>query len=378
MVCNRVVGHVKVSASDRYTRSLIIDYTGCPILFEAQGLKDAFECTRPTFMSAIPPMGEADVKFLRWAEHFKGDMVAFSVDGDFIPIALMHYEERVHALSEHQKLNLSTPPPHLLNVCIYRIKCKTAAQQQLQQQGVRVKAAAATTKPRKFNDVNQRLLTCASSGEAGQKVVVGLSKPPAQEEASSSSVSSKKTEESGEKSGASRLREFEYVNIPKLYLAMRKVFSGFCPSYKRSPLHPHHYMRMLAMLIGLSGTDFTRGLPYIGPGTLWGMMPERSIFTSLLHCYDASTGVINTRDACSALACNIYMHKFSSHFKKAAAATSSLAVGSDDDGDEDDDNSACSGAFRDMLAVLKMSQLSEKTRYVLCFCSHKRQNKLSE
>jgi hypothetical protein len=290
-------------------------------------------------------------------------MVAFSVDGDFIPIALMHYEERVRALSEHQKLNLSTPPPHLLNVCIYRIKCKTTVQQQ-QQQGARVKAVAATTKPRKFNDVNQRLLTCAS-GEAGQKAVVGLSNPLVQQ-LSSSSASSKKTEESVEKSNASRLREFEYVNILKLYLAMRKVFSGFCPSYKRSALHPHHYMRMLAVLIGLGGTDFTRGLPYIGPGTLWGMMHERSIFTSLLYCYDASTGVINTRDACSTLACNIYMHKFSSHFKKAVVATSSLAVGSDDDGDEDDD-SACSGAFRDMLAVLKMSQLSEKTRYVHCF-----------
>jgi hypothetical protein len=177
MVCNRVVEHVKVSALDRYTRSLVIDYTGCPILFEAQLPKDACECTKPTFMPDLPPMGEADIKFLWWAQHFKGDMIAFSVDGDFIPIALIHYEERVCALSEHQKQNsLSTPTPQLLNVCIYRIKCKTTTTTTTtHQQASSVKAVAATTKARKFNEVNQRLLTCASSGEAGSKQVVELS-----------------------------------------------------------------------------------------------------------------------------------------------------------------------------------------------------------
>jgi hypothetical protein len=95
MVCNRVAEHVWVSASERYTRQLVIDYTGCPIVFEAQPLQASLECQQPVFLPDLLPMGEADIKFLLWAEHFH----RFSVDGDFIPIALMLYEAQVHRLS---------------------------------------------------------------------------------------------------------------------------------------------------------------------------------------------------------------------------------------------------------------------------------------
>ena len=61
-------------------------------------------------------------------------------------------------------------------------------------------------------------------------------------------------------------REWEYVDIPKLHAGMQEAFTRICPMVTRNPLHRYHYMRMLAVLIGLSGTDFSRGLPHVGPG----------------------------------------------------------------------------------------------------------------
>lgn len=49
----------------------------------------------------LPPMGEADLKFTRHASRH-GKLVVDSIDGDSIPIALMHYE---------QELRRATPPP---------------------------------------------------------------------------------------------------------------------------------------------------------------------------------------------------------------------------------------------------------------------------
>jgi hypothetical protein len=49
----------------------------------------------------LPPMGEADLKFTRHASRH-GRLVVDSIDGDSIPIALMHYE---------QELRRATPPP---------------------------------------------------------------------------------------------------------------------------------------------------------------------------------------------------------------------------------------------------------------------------
>lgn len=49
----------------------------------------------------LPPMGEADLKFTRHASRH-GKLLVDSIDGDSIPIALMHYE---------QELRRATPPP---------------------------------------------------------------------------------------------------------------------------------------------------------------------------------------------------------------------------------------------------------------------------
>jgi hypothetical protein len=45
-------------------------------------------------LDGLPPLGEADVKFTRYADLYQRLMVD-SIDGDSVPIALMHHERCV-------------------------------------------------------------------------------------------------------------------------------------------------------------------------------------------------------------------------------------------------------------------------------------------
>lgn len=362
MVCNRVLEHMFVSASERYTRKFVVDYTGCPILFEAAQGQTSFDCRKPTFLTELPPMGEADIKYLRWAEHFKGDMIAYSVDGDFIPIALMSYEARMHKLrEEHRRIQQQQPSVDasrllspVYNIAIYRIKYKAHATSA-------ASATATTAATAKQAALMKGQLTLMAAGDkskgARNKNRLVLS---------GSAAAMPETSADSGKATTHAPREFEYVNVPKLYLALRSVFASFSPASKRQPLHQYHYMRMFAVLIGLGGTDFSRGLPFIGPGTLWGMLSsDQSVFSALLQSYDPARGMTDADDACSLFACSIYMCKFATHFKKVAIAapllltrtplSSSSRKGNDSDGGEDD-------GFEAVRDVLLSSQLSEKTR----------------
>lgn len=100
-------------------QTLIIDYAGCPKEFRAG----------PTGMETreIPelvPMGEADVKFTRYADLYK-DLLVDSVDGDSIPIALLHHEACIRDLTSGtmDPDDLTSAPPR---VCIYRMTTKVA------------------------------------------------------------------------------------------------------------------------------------------------------------------------------------------------------------------------------------------------------------
>jgi len=96
-------------------QSLIIDYAGCPTEYTPgpDGSLTAKEWTH------LCPLGEADVKFTRYADIFK-DLLVDSVDGDSIPIALLHTEAAVRELTHGSMRpdDLRAAPPR---VCIYRI-----------------------------------------------------------------------------------------------------------------------------------------------------------------------------------------------------------------------------------------------------------------
>lgn len=247
-VCNRVLQHITVGSSqvvDRYVRSFVIDYTGCPILFEAPPAQPRFDATNPRFLSDIPPMGEADIKFLRWVTYFNGDAIAFSIDGDFIPIALMFYEEQLLQRKLHeqrvkrsraqaddgkdqsvQQPVPSIPPVH--RVAIYRFKYKPPKPP--------ASAAAAAAAAKRASQPAQP--------DARQMVIVpgarrlGLSHPLGNMNLHSEpGPASSSASGGGGSSGSSSSREYEYVNIPRLFAAMRDVFDRFCPAVPRNPLH---------------------------------------------------------------------------------------------------------------------------------------------
>ncbi len=112
MVCSRVLEHIAVSPSEGYNRSFVLDYTGCPVLFQAPPGRDRFQGGRPTFLVDMQPMGEADIKHLQWAEHFDSNMIAYSINGDFIPIALMGSEAKCSSYASSIKVTSSSFNSH--------------------------------------------------------------------------------------------------------------------------------------------------------------------------------------------------------------------------------------------------------------------------
>ena len=384
MVCNRLVEHVTISTTDAYTRTLVIDYVGCPIQFQGAPMQARLD-PKPTFMVDIPPMGEADVKFLRWGEHFGGEMIVYSVDGDFIPISLMKQEEverkRHVALGTGGGGGQGTTAadvdgPKQFQVCLYRMK---------------------------YNEPGtvRSPVTATGKGGGAKKMEAGASAAPSNLEGGAGTDPVAASEKK-----KSRPREFEYVDIPTLYSGLRALFSSICPLFKRSSKYDHHYMRILAVLIGLSGTDFSRGLPLIGPGTMWDMVNDKAVFAPLLQCYSIRKGLVRPKAARGSLVCNIYMKKFSSHFKNAPmvsaascgeeasashsivsmlsrnagskqgpAGSASVRKGSgehmhcsDQIHDSDDDSAGFCG-FSAALDVLQGSSLSERTKESLPSCN---------
>lgn len=408
MICNRVVEHVTVGngAGDAYERMLVIDYTGCPIMFRALPGASKFNHVEPQFMVDVPPMGEADIKFLRWAEHFGGDMVASSVDGDFIPIALMRREEQALALKLHRQREQRRgddtatagterePPPIVNNIALYRIKYRPPQQHGNNQPAVAATASAkrkgvtsAGSKGVLSLPLDKRQRTLQVQGGV-PRVVIDSSETCALQLKNGrlkETVDASAAAASAAKACGRRGREFEYVDIPRLYAGLKNCFASMFPCVQRNPLHNYHYMRMLAVLMGLSGTDFSRGLPYVGPGTLWKILNENQcIFSSLLQSYDLKSKLVNADIATHSLACQIYMQKFATHFRKAqsqpfllhsgqkaivardgkvsSSSSSSKKEPVTVDSDDESFLDSRSGGMQAALDVLQHSALSEKTK----------------
>lgn len=160
-------------------------------------------------MDNMPALGEADVKFTRYAEQFE-KLVVDSIDGDSVPIALMHLERALR----------STTPQHIPEVCIYRLELHL------------VKTARTAGTKRAAPDHEEDTLA--------------------------------KRER----------RQYEFVHINALYLALKQAITQSIGRGVSAPSHADHEMAMLVALIGLSGTDFSRNLPQISGKTLFGYLPD--------------------------------------------------------------------------------------------------------
>ena len=236
----------------REDQSLIIDYAGSPV--EYITTPDKSIATKE--LTNLHPMGEADVKFTRYAEIFR-DLMVDSVDGDSIPIALLYHESCIRDLTMGSMMteDLVDSPP---KISIYRITTRLAEE-----------------KKRK-----------AESDEAPK-------------------------------------RTFEYVNITVLYHSIKEIFHQ-CMGRMTSPTHSQHYTSMLLVLIGLTGTDFTRSMPQVSGKTVFGFLPD--ICMALMRSYDTSTGQMDIQSTIDYLVSAIYACKFSSHFETPPLTLSSTLI----------------------------------------------------
>ena len=91
----------------RPNRRLVVDYQQ-PVEYRFEG-----GTVRRETLEELPALGEADLKFARFADRF-GKLLVDSIDGDSIPIALMHHE---------LCLRRATPPPLM---SVYRMELNRA------------------------------------------------------------------------------------------------------------------------------------------------------------------------------------------------------------------------------------------------------------
>ena len=236
-------------------QSLIIDYAGCPIEY-TPGPDGALTSKEWTHLC---PLGEADVKFTRYADIYK-DLLVDSVDGDSIPIALLHTEEAVRDLTRGSMRpdDLRAAPPR---VCIYRITTRVHGEE-----------ARPSPPKRAKGDPSPQ-------GEAKPKIA---------------------------------RRTFEYVSIPLLHTRLRDVVDQ-CLGRGRSASHEGHYMSMLVGLIGLTGTDFSRQMPQVSGRSVYGFLSD--LVPLLMASYDPLKGQLDVSVAADRLVAGIYAHKFASHIK---------------------------------------------------------------
>lgn len=232
-------------------QELIVDYESCPIRF---CVDPSTRKTVQTFMIDMPPLGECDIKFSRWFRMY-GDGIAHSVDGDFIPIALMEHESQVRSLQD----TAARPS----KIAIYRMEFGVDKEDE------------------------------AGAGGSGHK-----------RDAHGKVVAT----------GRKRGRAMEYVSIQLLYeclaMALRQCAGR---SHRASTSHDSRNMEMVACLIGLTGTDFTRNLPMIGVRKIWDMIADKVVHGGLIRAYDPDSLCMDVEAATNLLVARLYMGAYQKH-----------------------------------------------------------------
>ena len=220
-------------------RRLIVDYRGPPLVYAWAEDERRPRCA--PFEEGLGPLGEADVKFTRYADRF-GRLLVHSIDGDSIPIALLHLERRRRVMAE---------PPQ---IAVYRME---------------------------------------------------LSEAPA-------ATGTKRNADARE---ARRRRAYEHVSIPALHQALTQV-AAQCTGRVGTPTHRGHEMAMLVALIGLTGTDFSRGLPQLSGRSVYGFLPD--LWGALLMGYDPVSMRLTLPFAADVLVAHLYRTKFPKHTRGVA------------------------------------------------------------
>lgn len=267
LVVETITEHVRIELPNK---KLIIDYLGCPIVFEYSTRTRKWS---HTYMTSMPPNGECDVKFTRWGRLY-GDMICYSVDGDFLGIALMEHERQINELGVNGDPN---------KMAIYRLEYKMKED----------KPAAA----KKGDDNGKGRLKRDARGN----LVLSNGERIPNEGGSTASAA------------PSRKRTFEYVDITSLYHVMRTAMHQCAPANVTGKVYEGHFMRILCFLIGLSGTDFSRKIPHLGAKKIWDMLPCKNIWPAIMRMYNPQTGQVCPGEACDMFIARLYLDKFCKH-----------------------------------------------------------------
>lgn len=137
-----------------------------------------------------------------------------------------------------------------------------------------------------------------------------------------------------------RKRTYEYVNIPMLYDMLRCMVAPQCDECSRMETHEGHEAAMLVALIGLTGTDFTRGLPLVGAKSVYEALPH--LWVRLARAFDPRTGQLDPERTVDLVVAALYQIKFRKHTPAGGGV-----------------------GLEPVLAALRGSGLSERTRGML-------------
>lgn len=345
LIAETVIDSIKLGEGQK----LIIDYVDCPVKFQ---LDPSTKKPKHEFMTDIPPMGECDVKFTRWSRMLDVDtMIAHSVDGDFIPIALMEYEKQVNTMiseaSTNSRKNSRESGP--CSIAIFRMEYNMeptkskSEDKNMQKKNSKDNSQKNSQKSVSLSAVGGKIQLMDSS--SGEKIeIIGNHSYSTNSTNSTNSIEKKK-----------KKRTMEYVNIPLLFHTLSECMRQCNPTTKHSQKHSECYMRLLCSLIALTGTDFTRKLPQISPKKVWDLIPVKTVWTSLLEAFDTEKKqlFVNPIDETGVgelvvtpserLVATLYSVKFSNHVPPGFSNSNKCSMES-------------------ILCAIKRSKLSEKTK----------------
>ena len=262
------------------TQSLIVDYQGPPMEYTRDGerMLDDFES-----------LGEADVKFPRYTKMFPYLQVD-SIDGDSVPIALLRVE---------RLLNGGDHPIGTFNVSVKRMVTR------IPETSAEKKARAAETAARAEAEASRKRKAGDSDGKAWQPK-----------------------------------REYEFLDVMRLYgVLVQNVLiplRSACGDGVRRGVRGSE-MQVLVGAIGLTGTDFTRGVPHVGAKSLYDMLQD--LWPKFTSAYDAKAERFESGRYLNGVVAGVYYEKFNKH---------------------------CHGGnLRSVLSALRESKLSERTKGML-------------
>ena len=209
----------------------------------------------PTVVSGLAQMGESDVKFARYVGMF-GNALVHAIDGDYLAIALLYY--CVHGIKDDNK------------IFIFR---------QLSSLKPNKKSGGATAHPQP----TKKLKNVDGFGDVG----IGFSSAcdldgDDDDDGGGGGLGKRKQQQQQQLQKKKEGVVKGWVDMQMLFDTIAGcVFQGFFDgrpinSVSQEPFTDGDAVHSAVMLMLCAGTDFSRGLPFLGPKTIWDTLPSIS------------------------------------------------------------------------------------------------------